>query len=124
MNTILTQTEYRQAELARFHRETAGGSSDTSEFLDYCRNYTGTVLERIDWLLAGHFGAGALFAYQLLGPRHNRRAWLFCTIARLEWDVNDRAAKKTWNLLAPAKQDEINAEIDRLIQEYAKDPTI
>lgn len=119
-NRIPTESEYQRAELARFHKEMSGGSLDTSEFLDYCRNYTDTILERIDWLLAGHYGQGALLAYKALGPRHNRRAWLFCTIARLEWGVSNRAARKTWSLLSPDKQAEINTKIDRLIQEHEK----
>ena len=78
-----------------------------------CETSPALVCERIGWLLNGSYGYGShAAARQVLGSRMNKRAWLFVTIAALEWQVPNGFARQVWNGLSAEAQRAINSGID------------
>jgi len=70
------------------------------------------IAERAQWLLRGHYGYGPQAAFNRLSPRSNRRAWLFNTVAAIEWHVPNKYARDVWNELDRITQAKINESLD------------
>ena len=118
MSNIPTKEQYEANELARFNQELKGGESNTADMLDMCKNFKFMLYDRVRWILDGNYGAGALLAYNRLTKRMNRKAWLFVTIARLEFNVSNRAARKLWSLLTNDDQISINTSLAAIIDRH------
>lgn len=120
--------QYLEQEILKFKRETRALKDQPLEdrkengenFTDYLNNHLGRVIESIEWVIQGNYGQGAyLEALRVLkNKRCNRRAWLFNTVAALEWRVDTLRACKVWNALTPETQEKINNELDKVIEEW------
>lgn len=71
----------------------------------------------VDYLVTGSYGAGAQIVYRTLSKRQNRKAWLFITMASLNYQVSKYHACKLWNELSTTIQDEINKQIEAIISD-------
>lgn len=103
---------------------------ENSEALrDTLLNHRTHFLHPVDWLLAGHFGHGPYIkAWEAIdNKRMNRRAYLFQTVACLNFNVPQREANKLWNSLTPEVKEQINAGIQNVmdwhLEEKAKEST-
>jgi hypothetical protein len=83
---------------------------------------TETVMERIEWLLNGSYGYGAMKAALSVAnnKRMNRAAWMGITIAAVEWRCPNRLAVKAWKSMDPAWRKSFNERIERTVDEYLR----
>ena len=121
----MLDNDYIMREIARFHANIARINSQTladrraaraDAIRDLCA-YPGLLEERASWLVAGHYGAGAQFAFRALSNRANRRAWLFSHTLAIDWGVSSAHARSIWRDLDPGIQARINDELDRAMRE-------
>lgn len=81
------------------------------------------VAERIGWLLNGSYGQGSYAAtLKVIGnPRMNVQAWLFRTIACLEWHCPENFARAAWKSLTDEQKSALAAliqtEIDYAVEQ-------
>lgn len=124
-----TQEQYEERELKLFRLELSRVESqpkkDRQEARDEFRlavyDNRPSLYQSADYLIAGHFGAGAYYAYRRLTHRMNRRAWLFNTCAALDWGCSQAFACTVWRDLPGAIRREINQKLDQLIAATDKD---
>ena len=94
-----------------------------SEFLDALRNPT-LVAERIDWIIEGNYGYGAMqAAKRVLGQsaRANKIAQLSQMVAALEWRCPPRAAVAAWKKLSAQDKKYLEKEIEDVIRNAEKE---
>ncbi len=123
-------TPYHTAEIIRHNKELAAISNDSlDDRKESERTFISEVVlsrpsfyEAVSFLLNGSYGSGAYFAFCTLSKRSNRRAWLFTTVATLEYRVPMRAACKVWKFLHPDIQADINEKLDAMIAEHDENP--
>ena len=85
------------------------------------------ITERIEWLLAGHYGKGShMIACQILAmnKRANKVAGLAQMIAALEWSCPAKMARDAWKELTTAQQSAVNDAIKAVIESQEKDNEI
>lgn len=85
------------------------------------------IKERIDWLLAGHYGKGAhMVACQILAmnKRANKVAGLAQLIAALEWRCPAKMARDAWKELTGVQQIAVNDAIKAVIETRETDNEI
>jgi len=120
---------YELNEIARFNRELIeiekqslqDRKENRDHFVEILNNHLDLFFTRIEWLLNGSYGAGSLFAFNQLTKRMNRKAWLFNTIARIEWRTSLKYSCEIWNNLDTDLQLAINAKLDQLIKDHDLD---
>jgi hypothetical protein len=121
----MTQQQYENHELALFRaqlesverlpRDEARENADEFAFEPHT-----IIAERASWLIAGNYGYGSYRMAQMVleRKRMNREAWLYITIAALEWGVPSRLARKVWRESPQAYKDELNALLGEAIADY------
>ena len=121
----MTTQEYEQNERRIFLRDIARIETASlgdrraarGEFLADMRKHPEIVAERIGWLLAGNYGAGAQMAAQeVLASRMNKQAWLVQTIACLDWQCPRRLAADAWKALSDAEKRALQREVERVME--------
>lgn len=121
--------DYQQAEIRRFQAEIARiekaplfDRREGKKELIFALNVNHKcITERISWLLAGHYGAGAYYSFKRMSKRHNRRAWLLINMAALEFNSPTRFTVEAWNGLTSIQQDNLNRAIDEHIREFDRE---
>lgn len=75
------------------------------------------LLTRILWLIDGNYGYGSYIKTKkaLENKRMNRSAWLFQTIAALEWQCPPAMAREVYNRLSATHKDELSGLLHSLI---------
>lgn len=119
--------DYQLREITIFHRdldrirqlplsERKENTQDLREILE-SDEYRERFNDACFWLLDGSFGQGAYLKSRevIRNSRMNKRAWIFQTVAALNYRVPQREACKLWNSLPKELQDKINEEIDAQI---------
>ena len=116
--------DYTMREIARFRANIARIDSQSLADRRAARadamidiGYPGLIEERASWLVAGHCGCGAYYAFRALSNRANRRAWLFLHTLAIEWGVSIAHAQSIWRDLPIATRARINDELDRAMRE-------
>jgi hypothetical protein len=117
--------EYDLREIKRFHGELAekqkGTAKELKESKDAFKQSLSDNLEHFEdmarCLVDGSFGYGAQSAYKLISARSDRKAWIFITLATLEWNVKQEHARKVWHELDTDLQAAINAILDQVIKQ-------
>lgn len=66
-------------------------------------------------LIAGNYGYGPYAYFKRLSKRFNRRAWLFVTVAAIEYGVSNKFAREVWKTLSPELQAAVDTVIDEAI---------
>ena len=101
-NAFLKQI--REIETSPLNKEAA------TEFDNILRTNVDLLIQRIDWLIQGCYGKGSYDATNevLRNKRMNRHAWLFQTIAAIEFGVKASKARSLWNALDTDTQRHIN----------------
>lgn len=125
-----TLTPYHIAEIKRHNKEIDEISNDTlierreseTQFIKVLLFSHDQFLHSIELILNGSYGSGCYYSFMRLSKRSNRRAWLFNTAACLEYRVPMRAACRVWNNLSPDIQNDINAELDKMIEAHDQNP--
>lgn len=119
----MTDHEYEANEARSFHKQLADVEkaplSDRKEsaerFLEAMRDPE-LVAERINWLLAGNYGYGAMQAAKRilhLGKRANKSAHLTHMIGALEWQCPARLASAAWKKMSTAEKAALNAAVKK-----------
>lgn len=125
-----TEEQYRQAEINRHRVELsrvlgqskADRTESTNDFISILLTSRDHFYTSVDYLLAGNYGAGAYYSFCKLSPRMTRAAWLFNTVAALEYRVPDVYARKVYKNLNPEIQDAINSKLAEMIAAHDLDP--
>lgn len=117
----MSDYEYERREAQEFQRQLREPDRDSlqerrescAEFLDAMKNRPDVVAERVDWLLAGNYGYGAMKAARevVSRTRMNREAWLVHTVAAVEWKCPQRMAIASWKKLSPAEKAALSREV-------------
>ncbi len=89
--------------------------SVTQPATEHTRSGPELIRERCSWLIDGSYGYGAMKAFERLSKRVNRRAWLFVTVAALEWQCPNKFAREVWKGLPLDVQEQINQGLDTLL---------
>lgn len=127
---IPSQAEYEQNErrlflaaLREVDRDWKGHSalvkSELAEgFLEAMAKDPDVIRQRIEWLLAGHYGKGAYdFAHEVVAnKRMNREAWLTHTVGAIEWDVPQHIAISAWKKLTEKQKKSLDASVRRAMK--------
>ena len=92
------------------------------EFDSILRNDCTLVTTRIDWLIQGCYGKGSYDVTRevIMNKRMNRHAWLFQTIAALEFNVKASKARAIWNALDKDTQSTINYDLSLTISDAVR----
>lgn len=122
MNT----NQYEFNEIKRFNGELAKieqaplneRKEDRQAMLESLVENPEQFLNCCDMLIAGNYGAGSFYSLKKLSQKHNRRAWIFCTVAALEYRVSNVFARGIWNQLSEDKQNAINSALDRALEDF------
>ena len=127
----MEQARYEQAEVALFSRQIldiaaaplADRKEARTEWGTVMREQPDTVAERIDWILAGHYGQGAyIMARRVAGnKRLNRAACLAHMVAALEWACPAPAASAEYNTLNQAEREAIDSAIAGIISAWEQE---
>ena len=115
----MTQPEYHDAELSRLAKQIddckkqpmKDKAEAVQSWLDLLRD-PATMTERVEWILVGHYGYGAMVAMQRIqSAKGNRAAQAGQLLAALECTCPDGMARKAWLSLSKAEQDRANKAI-------------
>lgn len=117
----MNNQEYEINEARRFAKDLADANRGTlsekrfaqSEFIESLETDLSHFKTAVRNVIAGNYGYGAYACYRRLSVKMNRRAWLFVTVAALEYGVNSTFARNAWKRLSP----ELQATIDTVINE-------
>lgn len=85
-----------------------------AELTDAMANRPAIVAERLDWLLAGHYGRGEYErAWMALGAggRSNREANLMQLVAMYEWSCPSAMTRKAWKDLTTAQKGALSSAL-------------
>lgn len=121
-----SETMYHANEIALFRKELAQAEKadsreGTKHFARALAEEPELVAERIDWLLAGHYGQGAyLEAHKAIRGRSNAPAWLTQVIGALEWETPFRSTRAAWNKLSPAQKSSLARHVNQVITRNLK----
>lgn len=126
----MDNAEYQMNELTRFRKqleETEKGSlqyrkDGIEEYKKCLENDLHHFETLISILISGDYGAGASFAFARCSKRMNRRAWLFNTLAVIEFQTSGKFACQLWHKLDTDLQLAINRILGDAIAEYDADP--
>ncbi len=96
-----------------------------AEFDTICRTDHDLLIQRIQWLIDGCYGKGSYDVARevIQNKRMNRHAWLFQTIAALEFGVKSSKARSIWNALGRDTQDTINYLLSLTISDAVRELT-
>ena len=122
-------TNYEATERASFNKTIATINSApldkeaATEFDNILRNDSDLLIQRIDWLIQGCYGKGSYDVARevIMNKRMNRHAWLFQTIAALEFGVKATKARAIWNALNKDTQMTINYDISLTLSDAVRD---
>lgn len=125
-----TEEQYRQAEINRhcaeishiLEQSKADRTESMNELISILLTSRDHFYTSVEHLLAGNYGAGAYYSFCKLSKRMNRAAWLFNTVAALEYRVPDIYARKVYKNLNPEIQDAINSKLAEMIAAHDLNP--
>jgi len=91
--------------------------------LNHINNENHHFQQSVEWLVDGSYGYGGYIEaiITLNNKRLNRRAWLFNTVAAVEYCVDGQMACRLWKGLDDATKDRINVILDAVIENYEND---
>lgn len=105
-----TNRQYQQRELRSFLSQKNRYFDTVKEFSENLEDMD--ILEQIEWIENGSYGAGACFALQntlrLLTPRMNTRAHIGGTVLHAFYG----APFTGWKKLSPKAQEKVNSAVD------------
>ena len=125
----MSDREYEHREAQEFHKQLqevekaplAYRKEAADDYLQAMKHQPERVAERIDWLLAGNYGYGAMKAAErIVNGRGNRMASLSIIIAALEYQCPSRMAAAAWKKLTKAERDKLDDAIKTEIAELRK----
>jgi hypothetical protein len=125
-----TEEQYRQAEINRHTQDIARtltqSKADRTEamnaFVVELLTNRDHFYQSVEFLLCGNYGAGAYYSFCKLSTKMNRLAWLFITVAALEYQVPNVYARKVWKNLNPDIQAKINRHLSIMIAKHDREP--
>lgn len=94
------------------------------EWFDSMKNHPDLIGERIEWLLAGNYGYGAMKEAEKVlaqSSRANKVAALSILIAALEWHTPAREAVAMWKKLSSAEKGKLQKAIEAAIKSHIED---
>jgi hypothetical protein len=122
-----SETMYHANEIATFRKELARlerekpSREEVSEWAEALGHEPELVAERIDWILAGHYGQGAyLEAHKAIRGRGNAPAWLTQAVGALEWSIPFRITRAEWNKLTNTQKSRLAHQVDQVIARNLK----
>lgn len=94
-----------------------------NKLLDHLINERNHFKDSAQLLVEGCYGQGAYLEARNMfkNTRMNRRAWLFNSVAYLEYRTGNKMACEVWNSLPPPIQCNINAMLDEIIDSVANE---
>jgi hypothetical protein len=126
-----SQYEYEQREMraaqaqraAVQHAPLRDRKEAQQDFFGAMRDDPSLVAERIEWLLAGNYGFGAMMIAQdiLRRPRMNRQAALTQLIGVFEWQCPEDMTRQAWKRLSPGEQAALGREVRAAISAAEQD---
>jgi hypothetical protein len=124
-NPTQAQYEAREAEMHTQHMQRLADlplNERRESMRDFaaCLESLGVLAERIQWLIEGDYGFGAMQAAKriLEAKRGNRHAQLFQLIAGCEFQVCQRDAIKVWKSLTYDQQILVERTMQGIFQDY------
>lgn len=132
-NNIPSQAEYEMNEYRLYRKQVdeveknwktasrADKAKDIERFVDGIKS--GTVAERIGWLINGSYGKGSYDqTWQVIGrPRMNREAWLVQTIGALEYRLPATVVIAEWKKLTAAEKKKLDTAVKGEIKYAVKE---
>lgn len=117
---------YEITEISRFRKELteteksslADRKAGKADLIEMLTTDLAQWEKRVEFLLDGDYGYGALASYNRCTKRMNRRAWLFNHIAVIEYKTSFKYACDVWHGLDTDLQASINVILDELIKEH------
>ena len=95
-----------------------------AEFEKSLTEHPWIIVERMRWMLEGHYGYGAAEAANRVltaSKKANKKAMLFQMIGRLEWSCPVYYINKAWKEISAEAQVAIKELIDQEIAEYVEE---
>ena len=88
-----------------------------NEFAADIRDRADLVIERVGWVLAGHYGRGPYEVARAIAnnPRCNRHAQLVQIAAALDWGCPVREARKAWRALSIEQKLTLSRGLDKVL---------
>jgi len=121
--------DYERREYARrvtgIERQSAGDKREAAaEFEKSLTEHPWVIVERMRWLLEGHYGYGAAEAANRVltaSKKANKKAMLFQQVGRIEWSCPVYYINKAWKEISAEAQVAIKELIDQEIAEYVEE---
>lgn len=95
-----------------------------AEFAKALTEHPWVIVERMRWMLEGHYGYGAAEAANRVltaSKKANKKAMLFQMIGRLEWSCPVYCINKAWKGISAEAQAAVKELIDQEIAEYMEE---
>jgi len=120
----MNESQYQMNEIIRFNKECQETEKAPLEsrkqgkeaFKHTLETDLSHFLDCVNFLVNGDYGAGAKFSFERLTKRMNRRAWLFNTVAVIEYGTSIKYACEVWHSLDTDLQIAINAMLDDVLK--------
>ena len=111
--------------IVKVERQSAGDKREAAaEFEKSLTEHPWIIVERMRWMLEGHYGYGAAEAANRVltaSKKANKKAILFQMVGRIEWSCPVYYINKAWKGISAEAQVAIKELIDQEIAEYVEE---